>query len=115
MQTAQYALAGLGVVVLHKVDMAADNFVELFLVEAFHEKALVIAEYFRFQDQHIIQDKLNYNDSSGFSILCNEIAGKGSNYITINNTPSSSSLLNLANTKISSSDDANASINAVDK
>ncbi len=53
MQPTQYAFNRSAVVVLHKIDGAADGGFKLGVVEAFKEKAAFVTEYGRFDDFYV--------------------------------------------------------------
>ena len=53
MQAAQDVAGGLGVIVLHKIDIEPGRFMEGAPVETLEEEAPVVAEHFRFDEQHI--------------------------------------------------------------
>ena len=53
MQATQDVAGGLGVIVLHKIDIEPGRFMEGAPVETLEEEAPVVAEHFRFDEQHI--------------------------------------------------------------
>ena len=59
-------------VVLYEVDFSSDDFVEFFLVEAFHKEATFVGEYFGLEDEDIWDfsfDDIHIN----FSLLLRDI------------------------------------------
>jgi hypothetical protein len=64
-QATQDVLGGAGVIVLHEIDFSADGSIKLRLVEAFKEKASIIAEYFGFE-----QNDIGDNEWRKFHDLC---------------------------------------------